>query len=212
MATPEQVVHGPDGDRQETYLERLDRNLDELVSELRVAQTGVQILFAFLLIVPFSNRFPSGNSFDQAVYVVTLLLTGASAGFLIAPSSHHRLLFRRNDKRYLVFTANQLMITGLGCPRHDRRRASRHARAPRHDGRGRDLRRRAALLRPAVVRPARASPAGPPARRVALGAALTESLALLVTVHGSCVVVGSFSPLRSRSLAPPCGPPHRLCP
>jgi Family of unknown function (DUF6328) len=115
MATEERVIHGPDGHRQETYLERLDRNLVELVSELRVAQTGVQILFAFLLIVPFSNRFPDGDTFDRLVYVVTLLLTGASAGLLIAPSSYHRLLFRRNDKRYLVFTANQLMIAGLGC-------------------------------------------------------------------------------------------------
>ena len=87
----------------------------ELISELRVVQTGVQILFAFLLIVPFSNRFPSGNPFDRWVYVITLLLTGAAAGLLIAPPSHHRLLFRRNDKHYLVFTANQLMIAGLGC-------------------------------------------------------------------------------------------------
>ena len=115
MATPANVVHGPDGHRRETHLERLDRNLVELVSELRVAQTGVQILFAFLLIVPFTNRFPSASGFDRTTYVVTLLLTGASAGLLIAPSSYHRLLFRRNDKRYLVFTANQLMIGGLAC-------------------------------------------------------------------------------------------------
>ena len=115
MATPVNAVHGPDGHRHETHLERLDRNLVELVSELRVAQTGVQILFAFLLIVPFTNRFPGSSGFDRTTYVVTLLLTGASAGLLIAPSSHHRLLFRRNDKRHLVFTANQLMIAGLAC-------------------------------------------------------------------------------------------------
>src|SRR5436305_9976569 len=115
MATPVNAVHGPDGHRHETHLERLDRNRVELVSELRVAQTGVQILFAFLLIVPFTNRFPGSSGFDRLVYVVTLLLTGASAGLLIAPSSHHRLLFRRNEKRYLVFTANQLMIAGLAC-------------------------------------------------------------------------------------------------
>ena len=60
--------------------------------------------------MPFSNRFPSASGFDRTTYVVTLLLTGASAGLLIAPSSYHRLLFRRNDKRYLVFTANQLTM------------------------------------------------------------------------------------------------------
>ena len=112
---PTHAVREVHGHRRETHHERLDRNLVELISELRVVQTGVQILFAFLLIVPFSNRFPGGNPFDRWVYVITLLLTGAAAGLLIAPPSHHRLLFRRNDKHYLVFTANQLMIAGLGC-------------------------------------------------------------------------------------------------
>jgi hypothetical protein len=104
-----------DGVRRETPLERLDRNMLELVSELRVAQTGVQILFAFLLIVPFNTRVGLTTNFNRIVYVVTLMLTGASAGFLTAPSSHHRMLFRLGDKRYLVATGNRLMIIGLGC-------------------------------------------------------------------------------------------------
>src|SRR5436190_21220714 len=93
---PEQAVHGPDGDRRETYLERLDRNLVELVSELRVAQTGVQILFAFLLIMPFSNRFTRGGFFDHIVYVLTLLPTMPSASLLILRSLLHYVLLRPN--------------------------------------------------------------------------------------------------------------------
>jgi hypothetical protein len=99
--------------RRETELERLDRNLGELVAELRVAQTGVQILFAFLLILPFSARFGETTDFERAVYLATLVFTGASAGLLIAPSAHHRLLFRADDKRHLVFRSNRLMILGL---------------------------------------------------------------------------------------------------
>jgi hypothetical protein len=101
-------------ERNETRLERLDRNLVELVSELRVAQTGVQILFAFLLILPFSARFHV-TDFQRGVYIAILALTGASAGFLIAPSAYHRILFRRADKRYLVFASNRLMLLGLAC-------------------------------------------------------------------------------------------------
>jgi Family of unknown function (DUF6328) len=100
--------------RNETKLERLDRNLVELISELRVAQTGVQILFAFLLILPFSAKFHV-TGFQRGVYVAILALTGASAGFLIAPSAYHRVLFRRADKKYLVFASNRLMLLGLTC-------------------------------------------------------------------------------------------------
>src|SRR4051812_16793571 len=101
--------------RGESDLQRLDRNLTELVSELRVLQTGVQVLFAFLLTVPFTARFVEINMFDRTVYVVTLLLAAVATAFLMAPAACHRLLFRRRDKRYLVWLANRLALAGLLC-------------------------------------------------------------------------------------------------
>jgi hypothetical protein len=104
-----------DSGRRETELERIDRNLSELLQELRVAQTGVQILFAFLLTLPFSQRFGQLTSYQRGIYLVTLIFAAAASGFLIAPVSYHRLIFRRRDKRHLVFTANRLAIAGLVC-------------------------------------------------------------------------------------------------
>jgi hypothetical protein len=103
---------GSDG-RSETALERCDRNLVELLQEVRVAQTGVQILFAFLLSVPFTARFERLNTFQEIVYFATLLAAGAAALLLIAPTSHHRLVFRLGDKEHLVRAANRLTILGL---------------------------------------------------------------------------------------------------
>jgi hypothetical protein len=99
--------------RDETALERCDRNLVELLQEVRVAQTGVQILFAFLLTVPFTARFASLTSFQEILYFATLLSAGAAALLLIAPTSHHRIVFRLGDKEHLVQTANRLTIVGL---------------------------------------------------------------------------------------------------
>jgi hypothetical protein len=99
--------------RRETELERADRNLSELVQELRVAQTGVQMLFAFLLIVPFSARFGEVTPFQRTLYFAALLLAGAAAALLIAPAAQHRVLFRQNDKRYILFAANRFAIAGL---------------------------------------------------------------------------------------------------
>jgi hypothetical protein len=99
--------------RRETELERADRNLTELVQELRVAQTGVQMLFAFLLIVPFSARFGEVTTFQRTLYFAALLLAGAAAVLLIAPAAQHRVLFRQNDKRYILFAANRFAIAGL---------------------------------------------------------------------------------------------------
>jgi hypothetical protein len=104
---------GSDG-RNETVLERCDRNLVELMQEVRVAQTGVQILFAFLLSVPFTGRFERLTEFQEIVYFGTLLAAGAAALLLIAPTSHHRIVFRLGDKEHLVRTANRLTIIGLG--------------------------------------------------------------------------------------------------
>src|SRR3954462_10539755 len=99
--------------RNETPLERWDRNLAELMQEVRVAQTGVQVLFGFLLTVPFTVRFQDISTTERAVYFVTLMLAGAAAVLLIAPTSHHRVLFRRGDKERLVMVANGYAIAGL---------------------------------------------------------------------------------------------------
>jgi uncharacterized protein DUF6328 len=100
--------------RNETPLERLDRNLQELLSELRIVVTGVQVLFAFLLVVPFNVGFLHIGPFQRDVYFVTLLFAAVAAVCMLAPPVHHRILFRCDDKRHVVFTANRLMIAGLG--------------------------------------------------------------------------------------------------
>src|SRR5438270_3879021 len=99
--------------RDETPLERLDRNLEELTGELRVIVTGVQVLFAFLLIVPFNSGFRGVSGFERAVYFVTLLLAALAAACTIAPSAQHRFLFRHDDKRHIVFSSNLTVIAGL---------------------------------------------------------------------------------------------------
>jgi hypothetical protein len=98
---------------EESERERLDRNLEQLMTELRVAMPGVQILFAFLLTVPFSQRFAQVTPFQKDVYLVSLVSAGAASALLIAPTAYHRMLFRRGEKRHLVFTANRWVIVGL---------------------------------------------------------------------------------------------------
>jgi hypothetical protein len=92
---------------------RRDRQMIELLNELRVALPGVQILFAFLLTVPFTQRFPKLTSFERDVFYVTLLATTLSAACLIAPSAAHRLRFHQSDRGWLIESANSLMIVGL---------------------------------------------------------------------------------------------------
>lgn len=99
--------------RDETEAERLDRNLGELLQELRVALPGVQVLFAFLLAVPFQQNFTKISEFEKKVYFATLLLTALSAALLIAPSAYHRITFRYQQKHRLVFISNRLAIAGL---------------------------------------------------------------------------------------------------
>src|SRR3954452_11708794 len=103
-----------DSGRDETDHERVDRNLQELLGELRVALPGVQVLFAFLLVVPFNARWVDVTEFQQKVYFVTLLCAMLASAFLIAPSVHHRLAFRRQDKEHIVVVANSFAIVGLG--------------------------------------------------------------------------------------------------
>ncbi len=96
--------------RDETELERLDRNTSELVQEMRVASVGIQVLLAFLLVVPFQTGWKHVTRFDRDVYFVTLLCIAMATVVLIAPSIHHRLLFRRGEKEYIVEMGNRLTI------------------------------------------------------------------------------------------------------
>ena len=99
--------------REETEEERLDRNLAELLQEVRVAQTGVQVLFAFLLTLPFTNRFERIDGVDRYTYVCTIVAAAAATALLIAPVSYHRLVFRQGRKRQLVQVASRLAVLGL---------------------------------------------------------------------------------------------------
>jgi O-antigen/teichoic acid export membrane protein len=107
-----------DGERysrdDESEAQRLDRNYGELLQELRVAQTGVQVLFAFLLGIAFSTRFQQIQSYQRGIFVVTLVLAACAAITLIAPVAVHRMLFRRHQKHELVIVTNRLSATGLG--------------------------------------------------------------------------------------------------
>jgi len=103
----------PESGRPETDSERVDRNLSELLSELRVALPGVQVLFAFLLVVPFSAGFADVTSFQKQVYFGTLLCAAAASVCLIAPTVHHRIEFRHQDKEHIVLVSNRLSIVGL---------------------------------------------------------------------------------------------------
>src|SRR3954453_15147700 len=107
------TYRAPVNGRNETALERCDRNLVELLQEVRVVQTGVQVLFAFLLTAPLAARFPELTAMQRWDYFVTLLATGAAAILLIAPTAYHRVLFRCGDKEHLVLVANRFTIAGL---------------------------------------------------------------------------------------------------
>ena len=92
--------------------ERLNRELIELLNELRVALPGVQVLFAFLLAVPFANGFPRLGKLDRDVFFAAFIATALSTVFLIAPSSYHRIHFRRHDKERLLTTSSRLALAG----------------------------------------------------------------------------------------------------
>ncbi|MFI6762631.1 DUF6328 family protein [Micromonospora sp. NPDC050417] len=99
---------------KETEKQRWQRNFADLLQELRVAQTGVQILFAFLLTLPFSNGFPDTSQFQRDVYVVALLAAAAATALIISPVAFHRALFRQGRKPELVFFAHSMATGGLG--------------------------------------------------------------------------------------------------
>ena len=97
---------------KESKDERLDRELIELLNELRVALPGVQVLFAFLLGVPFTQRFTETTSLQRDVYFMTFLAAAASTALLIAPSAYHRLNWRQGDKEHLLVVSNWMAIAG----------------------------------------------------------------------------------------------------
>jgi hypothetical protein len=104
---------GTFGGVPETEKERYERNFADLLQELRVAQTGVQILFAFLLTLPFSAGFDKVNEFQRDVYVVSLLASAGAAAMIIAPVAYHRVLFQRGRKAELVRSAHRMASGGL---------------------------------------------------------------------------------------------------
>ena len=105
------LEHPPD--RDETEAERFDRNLNELLGEVRATLPGVQVLFAFLLTVPFAVGFRGVTDFQRDVYFATLMLTGIATVLLIGPSAYHRINFRRGDKEHIVDVSNAMLIAGI---------------------------------------------------------------------------------------------------
>jgi hypothetical protein len=105
---------GDDPRRDETEDERLDRNTTELVGEVRIAAVGIQVLFAFLLVVPFNKGWAQVTAFERDVYYVALLCIAAAAVMLITPTMQHRLLFRHHEKAYVVQVGSKLVIWAAG--------------------------------------------------------------------------------------------------
>lgn len=100
-------------ERNETPVERLDRNWNEILQELRVTQTGIQILTGFLLTVPFQSRFADLTHTQRVLYLVLVLLAAVTTGLMVAPVSLHRWLFRKHAKSTLVAGADRFMRIGL---------------------------------------------------------------------------------------------------
>jgi hypothetical protein len=103
--------HEPESDGER---ELESRRMIELLQELRVALVGVQVMFAFLLTVPFTQRFAKVTEFQRMTYFVTLLCAAAASAFLIAPTAQHRMLWRRHEKHDLIVVGNKLTLVGLG--------------------------------------------------------------------------------------------------
>jgi hypothetical protein len=93
--------------------ERVNRELIELLNELRVALPGVQVLFAFLLVLPFQQGFADISDADRGVYIAALIASALAAALLIAPSMYHRLNFRRQVKEQMLFDSNKLLVVGM---------------------------------------------------------------------------------------------------
>lgn len=103
----------PPDERTEAEQERLNRQLNELLQELRVVMPGVQVLFAFLLAVPFADGFERVNAFQKDVYLFTLLTAAVSSALFIAPAAYHRIMFERGEKERIIEYATRGAIAGL---------------------------------------------------------------------------------------------------
>ncbi len=101
--------------RNETEEERDDRNLAELLQELRVAGLGVQVLFGFLLSLPFTTKFSKLSQGQRELYLGSLVLAAVSTALLLGPVAYHRLVFRRHQKEHLVRAANRMAVLGLAA-------------------------------------------------------------------------------------------------
>jgi Family of unknown function (DUF6328) len=111
MVTADQHINP----RPESQAQRDDRNLAELLQELRVAGLGVQVLFGFLLSLPFTSRFTKLAHLQRELYLTTLLLAAASTALLVGPVAYHRLVFRRQQKEPLVRAASVMATLGLAA-------------------------------------------------------------------------------------------------
>jgi membrane-bound acyltransferase YfiQ involved in biofilm formation len=100
-------------DRTKEEQERLNRQMTELLNELRVAMPGVQVLFGFLLAVPFQQRFETVNAFQRDVYFVTLIAAAVATAFLIAPSAYHRIAFQTHEKPRIIKVGTLQFVCGL---------------------------------------------------------------------------------------------------
>lgn len=107
--TPDPPRHG------ETSKQRRDRELVELMNELRLATPAVQLVFGFLLIVPFNGRFADVGDMGRGLYVASLILTAVATILLVGASVQHRILFRRQFERRMLITANRISLVGLSC-------------------------------------------------------------------------------------------------
>ncbi|MFD9739064.1 DUF6328 family protein [Umezawaea sp. NPDC059074] len=99
---------------EESEQERLRRNLNELLQELRVAQAGVQILFGFLLSIVFTDRYRDIDQYVRVTHLVTILFAAASVALLTAPAAWHRVLFRRGRREDIIEIAHRFTLVGLG--------------------------------------------------------------------------------------------------
>jgi Family of unknown function (DUF6328) len=112
---PAMGTAGSPDPRDESEAERDDRNLAELLQELRVAGLGVQVLFGFLLSLPFTNRFDTISRGQRDLYLACLVLSAVATALLLGPVAYHRLVFRRGQKEGLVRAANVMAIAGLAA-------------------------------------------------------------------------------------------------
>lgn len=112
---PPAARRDPPAARRESEAERADRNLGELIQELRVVSLGVQVLFGFLLSLPFTVRFDRLSGGQRGLYMTSLVLAAVAVALLLGPVAYHRLVFRRGMKEQLVRFANVMAIGGLAA-------------------------------------------------------------------------------------------------